>query len=362
MNRVQYTGGMRLGNLCVLLVAALLCGCSTVGFYSQAAAGQMRISFGGQAVDRVLADPESPALLRARLRRAEEVLRFAERELGLPAAGRYRRYVDLDRPYVVWNVVAAPELSLTAHRWCYPIVGCAPYRGYFSERRADRLASRLKAQGLEVSVSGAAAYSTLGWLKDPLLSTFVGWSDGHLADLLIHELTHSRVWLKGDVRMNESLASFVGERGARMFLSDKPTQLSAYLDDLAARAAFNRWARELRAALREVYDGDRTVADKRAQKAATYSRFQRCYDQHREQIGGGRYDRAVKALNNARLALISTYNSYTPAFERLFAQAGGSWEVFFAAVEQLGALSVEQRREQLRTPAQINQAPLCAST
>ena len=211
-----------------LLLLPVAGGCQTVAYYAHTALGQWRVLQAREPVDQVLADLEprrdgdpAAAQLYRRLSYSQAVLDFAARRLALDADGRYRTYVALERPAVVWNVFAAPPLSLEPHRWCYPIVGCAPYRGFFDEAYARRRAEALARRGLETYVGPVAAYSTLGWFEDPLLSTFVAWTEPDLAALLFHELAHGEVWAAGDVAFNESFATFVGRQGLTAWLESR---------------------------------------------------------------------------------------------------------------------------------------------
>ena len=348
---VQYTVGALCGKLLLVGAAGVLSGCTTIGYYGQAAQGQWQVMSARQPVSRLIASEETDPALRERLGVAREILSYAESDLALPVGRRYSRYADIGREDVVYNVVAAPELSLEARRWCYPIVGCAPYRGFFKRRKAEKLAAGLRDMGLEVSVTGAAAYSTLGWFNDPLLNTFIGWHDGALASLLIHELAHSRVWIRGDVRLNESFASFVGRRGAEAWLADQPQALARFRRDAVDRAAFRRWSQALRRALVRVYESDDADSVKRQQKSEVMARYRACYQANRARFGRGRYDRSVATINNARLALMTTYGSFDSAFARLFEDAGGGWPEFYDAVEELATLERSERRRYLATLA-----------
>jgi predicted aminopeptidase len=182
------------------------------------AAGQLSLMSRRQPIERVLRAPGTPPLLRSELEEVESIRDFASRELGLPDNGSYRSYADVGRPYVVWNVVAAPEFSVEAREWCFLIVGCVAYRGYFSERKARSFADTLRERGFDVSVGGVAAYSTLGHFNDPVLNTMMGWSDGELAAIIFHELTHQLLYLSGDTSFNEALATTVEEEGLRRWL------------------------------------------------------------------------------------------------------------------------------------------------
>ena len=145
-------------------------GCSP-SYLIQATAGQMAIVRARRPISEVLADPATPSALRQKLEGAEDALNFAHESLALPDNGSFRQYAELHRPYAVWNVFAAPEFSLSLQTWCFPVAGCVAYRGYFEEQRAREFAQGLSARGDDVYVGGAAAYSTLGFFRDPLLSS-----------------------------------------------------------------------------------------------------------------------------------------------------------------------------------------------
>ena len=204
---------------CLLLcVAAIVSGCQTMSFYAQAIKGQYQIVAHQESLDKLIADPKTPSRLKAQLQLVERLRAFAKKDLRLPVDAHYLEYVDVHRPYVVWNVQAAPRFSLQPKTWWYPIVGSLEYRGYFSERGARDCAGRLEAKGYDVYVDGVEAYSTLGWFKDPLLSTFIDRLEPDLAEVIFHELGHQRVFARGDTDFNEAFATIVGQEGARRWL------------------------------------------------------------------------------------------------------------------------------------------------
>jgi predicted aminopeptidase len=196
--------GLRI--IAIAACSALLGGCETVGYYTQAIGGQFEISARARPIDMVIGEPGTPADLRAKLALARGIRDYASRELGLPDNGSYRRYADLGRPFVVWNVVAAEEFSTKAVESCFPVVGCVTYRGYFGEAVARAHAEALRAKGFDAQVSGIPAYSTLGWFDDPLLSTFIRYPEAEIARIVFHELAHQVVYIKGDTVFNESFA------------------------------------------------------------------------------------------------------------------------------------------------------------
>jgi predicted aminopeptidase len=333
----------------VVAFVLLNSGCQTFGYYSQAASGQLRVLRDREPVSRVMAqleqrrdgDPDA-ALLYERLEFTQRVLAFSEEELGLPVGERYRTYVDLRRSAVTWNVFAAPPLSLVPHCWCYPIVGCAPYRGYFDEAAARRQAAALERAGLETYVAPVAAYSTLGWFSDPLMSSFITWPEASLAELLFHELAHGVVWVPGDVAFNEAFATFVGRQGLAQWL-EASGDSDGEARQQEGRAVWRRMLgllEQTRLALAAVYRSHLPEAARTEMKAEVMAATRACYTEQRERLGRGRYDELVLGLNNARLASIATYEDLVPAFAALFESVEGRWDDFFAQVRAL----VEQER------------------
>jgi len=327
----------------------LVAGCHSLQFYGQAALGQLQLMTAGQPVDQLLADPRVNPELARQLALSQEILRFAAEELSLPAEGRYQRYVEIDRQYVLWNVYAAGPYSLQATRWCYPIVGCAPYRGYFNLSRAKNTALQYEAQGLETYVGGVPAYSTLGWFADPLLSTFLAWPQAELVGLLLHELAHSKVWLEGDVAFNESFASFVGQQGMYSWFEQRAdlTQWQAWHSRRQVWLRFREFLLKAKAHLSGVYAGSQ--ADLKQNKQAAMNGLQACYAAHRAQLGAGRYDRIMAHnFNNAFLISVGTYADWLPVFRALFDQSGGDWPRFFEAVKLLTQVDADDRLQQMQ--------------
>lgn len=331
----------------LLLSASLLAlgGCSAVGHWGQAAGGHLGIIRAAKPVPDWLADPATPADLAERLRLSQQMRDYASSHLALPDNNSYRRYADLGRPAVVWNIVAAPEFGFTLKTWCYPIMGCAGYQGWFNLDEARRHADALKAEGWEVQVQPIAAYSTLGWSRwlggDPLLNTFIRYAEGELAAMIFHELSHQRVYTSDDTGFNEAYASAVEMLGARQWLAAKPEALAAFEAGRARRARFLALAREGREKLKVVYAGP--AESRAAGKAAVMAELRERAP--REAPG---YEAWFQRANNASFAILSAYDELVPAFMRLFEREGRDWVKFHAAVEQLKPLEWEQRRATLR--------------
>ena len=201
----------------IAVIATLSGGC----YLLQSAEGQLSLMSKREPIARVIDEPSTSPKLRAQLQSVTAIRNFASRELELPDNGSYRKYADIGRPYVVWNVVAAPEFSVEPKKWCFPIVGCVAYRGYFVEAKARHFAAGLHAQGYDVVVGGVAAYSTLGHFDDPILSTMVNWDDVELAAIIFHELTHQLLYVRNDASFNEALATTVEEEGVRRWLESQ---------------------------------------------------------------------------------------------------------------------------------------------
>jgi predicted aminopeptidase len=243
-----------IGLFAVVLVVS---GCRTLKFYGQAIKGQYQIFAHQQPVDEVIADPKTPDRLKHQLELLQKLRQFGEQELKLPVDGHYRKYVDVHRPYVVWNVQAAPQFSLEPKTWWYPLVGSLEYRGYFSERVATNYANDLRKKGYDVFVGGVDAYSTLGWFKDPVLNTFIYRPEPDLAEVIFHELGHQRLFARGDTDFNEAFATVVGQEGARRWLQSRgdTNSFNAYLISRRRNEQVVRLMMETRARL-EKFDGD----------------------------------------------------------------------------------------------------------
>lgn len=322
--------------LAALAASPALTSCATVGFYAQAAHGQLSLLLARRDAAAVISDPATPPPVASRLRRVGELVRYAEASLGLVANGSYDSYVEVEG-YPVWYVVAAGEFSVQALPRCYPIIGCAIYRGYFSERGARREAARLAAD-YEVHMAGAPAYSTLGWFADPVFSTFLHYDDAALADLIFHELAHRVAYVRDDSAFNESFASFVGEAGAMQWLADHGGDVAAYQQRLADADAYGRFLGAWRNRLAAIYALPLEIPAKRQRKAEALAAMRLCYREHRLALGGGRYDGAMaKGYNNARLALAGAYQSWQSAFAALFRESGQDWPAFYHAVRELAA-------------------------
>jgi predicted aminopeptidase len=341
---------MRSELLSALAASATLAiaGCSAVDFYWQGVHGEYEILSGARPIAEAI-DGTSDARVRERLQLAIAIRDFASRELGLPANDSYRRYTDLGRPYVLYNVFAAPALSLKPREWCYPVAGCVNYRGYFSEAEARTEAARLEAAGDDVYVGGVPAFSTLGWFDDPVLSTFIRYPETELARLIFHELAHQLIYVKGDTEFNESFATAVSDEGLVRWIAAQPPAARARLDaerlrNERLRSEFRRIVGKARDDLARIYASDLSAADKERAKRAAISAMRADYAAVKGgEPGLGGFDRwfageGGEGPNNASLAAVALYAERVPAFRAMIAQAHGDLEVFYDHVRALAAL------------------------
>lgn len=362
-NLARHRAGRRLALIAMGGVMLLLSGCSAIDFYWQGVKGQMGLISKARPITEVLETTDDPTL-KKQLLRVQAIRAFAVRELGLPDNNSYTRYSDLGRAYVVWNVVATPELSLQPYQWCYAIVGCQAYRGYFNEDEARTEAKRLVARGDDVNLGGVAAYSTLGWFDDPVLSTFVRYRETELARLLFHELAHQIVYVKDDTAFNESFAVAVEEEGMQRWLKAQANRpdAAALAEDAARtrrlKSDFRAIVRATRDKLRDLYASRLPEREKRTGKVQAFAEMREQYERAKAGWGGiAAYDRWFQTgANNAGIAGVGLYADHVPEFAALIAADHHDMPRFYEDVKALAKMpkgAREQRLAALAKPAAI---------
>jgi len=312
--------------LAALLVAALVAGCESLSYYSQAIGGHFQLLAAARPIDDWLADPATPADLKARLETARRIREFASRKLHLPENGSYTSYADLGRRYAVWNVFAAAEFSVDPKPECFPFTGCVAYRGFFSEQEAQRYAEKLRKDGFDVYVGGVPAYSTLGWFDDPLLSTFIRYPESQVARLVFHELAHQVVYARNDTTFNESFAVTVEDEGVRRWLESqqRAAELEAFRAGQQRKRDFYARVKETRERLKTIYASRLPREQLLEQKRGELERLRAAFPN------------VVPAEpNNAFLVSIALYTELVPAFERLLAASGGDLDRFYERAREL---------------------------
>jgi predicted aminopeptidase len=310
--------------LLVAAALALVAGCQSISYYAQAIGGHLKVVSKARPVEEWLADPATDRELKARLETARRIREFASRQLGLPDNRSYASYAELNRPYVLWNVFAAPAFSVEPKVECFPFTGCVAYRGFYSEDDARRHAAKLREDGYDVHVGGVPAYSTLGWFDDPLLSTFIRYPDAQLARLVFHELAHQVAYAKNDTTFNESFAVAVEEEGVRRWLEseNRAGELEAFRAAQVRKREFAARVTQTRERLVAVYRMDLPREAMLEHKRGEWQRLR------------ADYPGLPAEPNNAFLASIAVYTDLVPAFERLLARSG-SLERFYAEVKRL---------------------------
>ena len=331
------------------LLAIVLVSCETVGYYSQAARGQLTIVFAREDIQHLIERPDLSQELAGKFARVMDIREFAESELGLPVGGNYSSYVDVEREHVVWNVFAAPEFSVDPVNWCYPIAGCVAYRGYFSQQSALSYAAKLEEDGFDVYTGGVDAYSTLGWFEDSLLSTVLNRADYQLAGLIFHELAHQLVYLPGDTTFNESFATAVEREGVRRWLakSNKDFNIDAALLDYDRQQQFVDLVGGYRDRFESLYQLEINESSMRSQKLELQQTLREEYAVLKQQWQGYEgYDGWFsRSLNNAQLSTVASYNDLLPFFAAVFEQSNQDFSTFYAEVSRLADLPEQERDE-----------------
>jgi len=337
----RFAGPVLAAFLCLLLGA-----CSTAGYYLQAIQGHLQLMVSTRPIDEMIADAATTPELRQQLEHASAIREFAVRELALPDNRNYRSYANLGRPFVVWNVFAAPEFSVDLRQWCMLFVGCVNYRGYYARDDAYGYAGELRASATDTYVAGIPAYSTLGYFSDPLLNTFMRFGDQEVARIVFHELAHQLIYVTGDSAFNESYATTVEGEGVRRWLAQSaPERLPEFARQQGRRAQFHRLIADFREKLRALYATPLAPEAKRERKVERFAEMQRAYAELKASWGGyGGYDPWFsQPLNNASLGSIALYTRWVPAFQALLAQEGGDLPRFYQRVRELAAVPKPER-------------------
>ncbi len=331
----------------LLITICVLSACSDLGYYWHSTKGHLALMNKRVDIDDMLESTDLDNNLRQRLLLVKKIRAFSVDELALPDSGSYHNYVQLDRDYLLQNLFAAHEFSTQLHRWCFPVVGCLSYRGYYDEELLREYANQLRAENFDVHIGYVPAYSTLGWFDDPVLSSFINWPDYRLAGLLFHELTHQRIYIDDDTQFNESLAVAVGQAGTELWL--KATGRDAQLEE------FRRWIeyrREVilliehtREELRQLYNLEPDDAIKRDNKQAIFAASREAYSAISEKLNyrDGFEGWFAGELNNAKIGSVSAYNIHVPAFLAIIRVLDFDFAGFFDSVEKIGEMGRAER-------------------
>jgi predicted aminopeptidase len=329
--------------------------CSSVHYYAQAIGGHTKLLLQREAVEKALADGDIDAETTDKLRLTQSILAFANKS-GLTTGDAYKTYVETGEPYVVWNVFAAPEFSLSLKQFCFPIVGCTSYKGFFKKSAAEQAAAQLSSEGLDVFVGGVAAYSTLGWFSDPILDSFLVRSDSQLAALIFHELAHRQLYVKGDSQFNESFATAIERFLLQQWLvkERRLPELAAFEAAIKRQHQMLQLVTEVKKELDVVYSQDVAVETRRQAKQNLFIALREKYQVMQEDWQGNEDYRGwvMSELNNAKLGTLTTYNNWVASFNALLARENGDIRAFIASAKDLVRLDRDQRDQRLAVLAE----------
>jgi predicted aminopeptidase len=321
-------------------------------YYGHIINGHAKILNSRQSIKQLIADPQTSNELKSKFKRILEIREFAENDLFLPVNNHYRTYTELNRPFVTWNVFAAPEFSLTAKTWSYPVIGRAAYRGYYTRSHALAYAEKLKKNGYDVYVGGATAYSTLGWFEDSVFSTFIRHDESQVAALIFHELAHQILYIRDDTTFNESFATTVEQAGLRrwMIYSNNPKGLHKYLAYRERHRQFVDLVKRFRFELDSLYRKDIPLTEKRRHKASVFRRLRTEYEYMKmDWSANSAYDAWFnESLNNAKLLTVAAYHDLVPGFIRLLESNNNDLRQFYAACRRLAELPQAERNRRLK--------------
>jgi predicted aminopeptidase len=319
-----------------LLGCVLLQGCA-LGYLIKATSQQISLLHSRIPLDNVIDDPTTSEAIREKIRLVKAVTTFAESE-GLTTGKIFSSYVALPQSAVSWIVAASPPDALTSYQWWFPFVGSVPYKGFFRECDAEAARAALSAKGYDTIVRPVEAYSTLGWFNDPLLSSALKRDHVTLANLILHELTHSTLWVPGKVALNESLASFVAMKKTSDFFekSQHYSSRATSLREEALDMERSLFVETLLTSLHALYATPRTTAQLNEGKA----RALRSAQEVASELAWGVFFKSSPqeegpppSVNNAYVLGFSIYYRAFDQLQRIYTLHRGVLPAFFKAVK-----------------------------
>lgn len=324
----------------LILLFPLLTGCQ-ISYLFSSAYNQMKLLNSRVPIAEALQDPNISAEEKRKLELAQKARLFAENDLHLKATQNYTSYAKLDRPYVTYVVSAAYKWELKHYQWSYPFVGKMPYKGYFNEEDAQTEDRELNKKDLDTYTRGVSAYSTLGWFKDPLLSSMLRYKDYDLVNTIIHETVHATLYIKHEADFNERLANFLGNKGAEMYYlktegADSKTLLQVK-KDIADDKLFSDFISKELKDLDEWYKklpANEHLEQKRSDRfAEIQARFKAQVLPLMQNKGYEKFSSAK--LNNAHLLIFKTYMQDLSDFEKLYELSGKDFGKFIEKCKDL---------------------------
>lgn len=338
--------------LFIFCLAAMISSCSSISYVSHVTGGQIDLLWKRKNIEELLLRDDLSPGLRERLMLTQKVRLFAEESLQLPVGNAYTSYSDLERPYALWNVYAAPALSMESYAWCLPFAGCIAYRGYYEKHLAEKEANRLKVKGLDVKVGGVRAYSTIGYFNDPVLNSFIETDEVYFIELLIHEIAHRKFYVKDDTTFNENFATAVGQIGAELWytrLNDRQKFENYQVSKKNFKQVVTFLLRYKNQLHRLYQDNDLEKEVKMQRKELIIKNMIEKYEEFKHDNNiDNRYDYWVSTMNNATFSTLANYQELVPNFIALFQQVGQNWQKFYQEVERISELPKKERHQALK--------------
>jgi predicted aminopeptidase len=333
----------------ILISLLQLTACSSIAYIAHTGSGHLKLMSDRQPISSLINDEHLTQAQKDKFKKILRIREFASEQLHLPDNKSYTSYVELNRDYVTWIVFAAPALSLQAESWCFWVIGCVPYRGYFNEAKAHQFASQLRQQQLDVYIAPVPAYSTLGWFSDPVLSSMLDRGELATAEYIFHELDHQQLYIKNDTGFNEAFASAVGQLGVIAWLESekKHTHLTRYLKSRQETQQIYLIVDKLRQQLARIYATSLSEAEQRRLKREALVAYQQTVRSRLKQWEEGEsYEQwLLEDMNNAKLNAMSTYSALVPEFISLFKKCHERFDEFYRVVESTQRLNKQQRSE-----------------
>jgi predicted aminopeptidase len=314
-----------------------------------------------ESIDDVLKSDKLTEVQKNKIRLTQEAKQFAYDKLQLKRSDNYSKFVDLKRRYVTYNVTATEKWKFEPYLWNFPIIGKAPYKGFYNEDRAKEEASEMRKKDYDTNIRGVSAYSTLGYMNDPLLSSMLNYSDYNLANTIIHELTHTTIFIKDNINFNERLAVFVANKGTEMFYleregPDSPTLKQVRLENDDDKLFSEFITGEINSLKQWYTDFDHSKnlppAEKEALRQERLNQISVNFDnQLKPKLKSKSYDRIFsRQLNNADLIDYNTYMKSLDVFETVYLKTGSNIPAFLEKCKELN--KVDDAEKELEKWAQ----------
>jgi predicted aminopeptidase len=306
---------------------------------------------------KLLKDKNTPEKVRNFLNLVQEIRAFAIDSIGLADNSNYTRLVEVESDYIVNNVTAADKLCFNQFKWCFPIIGCVPYKGYFERGDAEKEAARLAQKGYDVNIDEITGFSTLGFFSDPLYSFMTDYSVFSLASLIIHEQTHSTIYFKNRSQFNEELASFVGDEGAIAFVKVKyGADSEMYRKAVNTKKDYQVYDsifRNLYDELDLMYKGPYSEAEKLLKKVQLIDNFKRMVENNYDTLFNNKSFKVISTLpiNNASLAIRMTYQLELNVFNDFYHKNSDNLKVcvsFFKSLKKFKGDPKERLKKELQ--------------